>query len=190
MPRPQPNQEEPERGRRPQRKSGLNPLIPLLVVVVLVGGGAIAVLGGKPKKEEPKAEVSTKPKPFSDLAPEAPPSKAKGSGSGRKFVADAPEGLANDATWIKACKIAEEGLAFYEEAVKAKNAEDTVTLNAKGAAAREKLNEAVEMTAAWEEELDAKYGDANPEVRRIITERTRWIKPLDWLLKSAGRNKQ
>ena len=187
MPRPQPNQEEPERGRRPQRKSGLNPLIPLLLVVVLLGGGAIAVLGGKPKKEEPKVEVSTKPKPFADLPPEAPPSKAKSSGSGRIFVAEAPEGLANDANWIKASKIAQEGLGLYDEAVAAKNASDTPLLNSKGAASRDKLNEAFEMTAVWEEELLTKYGDANPEVRRIMKTRTEWIDKVRWLHKSIAR---
>lgn len=187
MPRPQPNQEEPERGRRPQRKSGLNPLIPLLIVVVLAGGGAIAVLGGKAKKEEPKVEASTKPKPFADLAPEAPPSKAKSSGSGRIFVAEAPEGLAKDTNWITACKIADEGLALYDEAIAAKNAQNTPLLNSKGAASRDKLNEAFEMTALWEEELLTKYGDANPEVRRIMKTRTDWIEKVRWLHKSIAR---
>lgn len=187
MARPKPNQEPEEREqRRPQRKSGLNPFIPLLIVVVLLGGGVLAVMSGGKKKEEPKVE-STKPVPFSDLPPEEPPKKRASSGSGRSFVAEAPEGLAKDANWVKALKIAAEGEALFEEATAAKVAGNTTLLNEKGAASRDKLNEAVDLTALWEEELLTKYGDANPEVRRIMSTRSSWIDKLRWLHKSSSR---
>lgn len=189
MARPQQKQEEPERGRRAAPKRGMNPLIPLVVVVVILGGGVMAVVAGSGKKpaEAPKPVASNKPKPFDDLPPEQPPSKKAGSSSGRTFIADAPDGLESDANWQKAILIANEGAKLYDEAVAAKTGGNTALLNQKGAAARTKLNDAFDMTAMWEEELFTKYGDANPEVRRIVKTRTEWMDKVRWLHKSIAR---
>ena len=190
MARPQTKQEEPERGRRAAPKRGINPLIPLVVVVVILGGGVMAVVAGSGKKpvEAPKPVASNKPKPFDDLPPEQPPSKKAGSSSsGRTFIAAAPDGLESDANWQKAILIANEGSKLYDEAVAAKTDGNTALLNQKGAAARTKLNDAFDMTAMWEEELFTKYGDANPEVRRIVKTRTEWMDKVRWLHKSIAR---
>lgn len=179
-------QVEPRGGRAPQRKSGIGIFVPLLVVVILIGGAGLAMLGGKKKPvEQPKGPDLTKPQPFADLPPEEPPKKKTG-GSRANFIAQAPEGLENDATWLKAVAIGEEGEALYEAAVKAKNSGDNAVLTEKGREARKKLNEATEMTGAWEEELLAKYGDANSNVRGIKNKRSEWLKMLLWLHKSAA----
>ncbi|MBM3989852.1 MAG: hypothetical protein FJ298_02480 [Planctomycetes bacterium] len=190
MARPQHKQEEPERGRRAAPKRGMSPLIPLVVVIVILGGGVMAVVAGSGKQPEqaPQPAASKKPKPFDDLPPELPPSKKAGSsGNGRSFIADAPDGLEKDANWQKAILIANEGAKLYDEAVAAKTAGDTALLNHKGAAARTKLNDAFDMTAMWEEELFTKYGDANPEVRRIVKTRSDWMDKVRWLHKSIAR---
>ena len=180
-------QEDKER-RTPPKTSPMALFVPLLIVTILVGGGALAVVGGKKKQsQEPKAAPASAPKPFEGLPQEAPPKKKLGGGSGAKFVADAPEGLEAEAQWLKAVAIGDAGQALYQEALEAKSANNTALLNEKSKAARDKLNEAVDMTALWEEELLAKYGDANASVRRIMKVRSSWIESLRWLHKSSAR---
>jgi hypothetical protein len=176
------------RGKRPVRKSGMSPLIPVTLAAVVIGGIGLSMLGKDPPKAPEANAADAKPKPFANLPPEAPPQRGGGSRSGRTFVAQAPEGLAKNETWQKALKIASEGEALYKEAVDAKAAQDTAKANEKGRAARIKLDEAFTMTAGWEEELLEKYGDANVEVRQIVQMRTGWVNKLDWLLKSVGRS--
>jgi hypothetical protein len=188
-PRPKPRapEEDEKPQRHPARKSGIGWFLPAVIATVLFGGAAVAILKGKkqPKAEAP-VEVAGKPKPFADLPPEKPPVRG-GSGSRSTFVAEAPEGLASDANWQKAVKLAAEGEALFEEATEAKALGNTALLNEKGKAAREKLDDAFTMTAEWEEELLEKYGDANAEVRRIVRTRSGWADKLRWLHKSTAR---
>jgi hypothetical protein len=188
-PRPQPRkpEDEDQPQRRQPRKSGMGWFLPAVIATVLFGGAAVAILRGKkePKVEKP-VEASTKPKPFADLPREEPP-KRGGAGSKTTFVAEAPEGLASDATWQKAVKIGAEGEALFEETTEAKATSNVALMNEKGRAARDKLDEAFTMTAEWEEELLAKYGDANAEVRRIMRTRSGWSDKLRWLHKSIAR---
>ena len=187
MPRAKPREEPQEGRRRPAKKSGMGPFIPFVVAVVVLGGAMVAIMTGRKNKEAPPVETVKKSAPFADLPPEEPPAK-KGSGSsGRTFVADAPDGLANNETWQKAVRLASEGEALFDEALAAKAESNTALLNEKGRAARDKLTEAVELTAAWEEELLEKYGDANTEVRRIMKVRSGWIDKMRWLHKSVAR---
>jgi hypothetical protein len=183
---PQKKQPEDEnQKRKPVKKGGMGMFIPLAIGVVLFGGAAVAILGGKKEpKTEPVAEASTKPKPFADLPREEPPKRGSSS---TKFVAEAPGGLSSDANWQKAVKLASEGEALFEEATAAKAAGETAELNAKGKQARDKLNEAFDLTAVWEEELLEKYGDANAEVRRIVRTRSGWMDKIRWLHKSIAR---
>ncbi len=176
-----------ERPRRPVRKSGMGMMVPLTIAAVIVCGVGLSMMGKSEKADAATQPVSDKPKPFADLPPEAPPQRGVSTGNGRTMVAKAPEGLANDPTWQKAVKLAAEGEALYDEAITAKNAQDTAKLNEKGRAARDKLDEAFTMTAVWEEELMEKYGDANSEVRRIISIRSGWIDKVRWLHKSVAR---
>lgn len=181
------DQDNNERERRPVKKSGVGLMVPLLLGVLVFGAVAIVLLGGGPKKEAAPVETSTKPKPFANLPREEPPKKGARGGMGTTYVAEAPEGLAADANWIKACGIAAEGEKLWEEATAAKASGDVPKLNSVGKDARDKLNEAFDMTALWEEQLMEKYGDANPEVRKIIKVRSGWIDKVRWLHKSIAR---
>jgi hypothetical protein len=174
-------------GRRPVKKSGPGIVVPVLIVVVLGGAGAIAMLGGNKAKKAPEAApVAAKDKPFADLPREEPPAPRR-AGSSSEALADAPEGLAADADWQKALAIAATGEALYDEAVAAKSQGETTLANEKGNAAKDKLNEAIEMSALWEDDIVAKYGDTDPQVRAVMRTRSGWFKKLDWLLKSTSR---
>lgn len=173
--------------RRPVRKSGMSPMVPVVIGAVVVMGIGLSFLGKGEKAEAAPQAVSDKPKPFADLPPEAPP-QHDGKGSSRyTMIAKAPEGLMSDANWLKAVQLASEGEALFEEATAAKVAGDTPKLNERGKLARDKLDEAFTMTAVWEEELLEKYGDANADVRRIVKVRSGWIDKVRWLHKSIAR---
>jgi hypothetical protein len=173
--------------RRPVRKSGMSPMVPVLIGAVVVMGIGLSFLGKSEKAEAAAQQDSGKPKPFADLPPEAPPERGASGSSKYTMIAKAPEGLMSDANWLKAVEIATEGTALVDEAKAAMVAQDRAKLNEKGKLARDKLNEAVDMTAAWEEELLAKYGDANAEIRRIAKVRSGWIENVIWLHKSIAR---
>ncbi len=176
-----------ERPRRPVRKSGMGMMVPLTIAAVIVCGVGLSMMGKSEKADAATQPVSDKPKPFADLPPEAPPQRTGGGGNGLTMVAKAPEGLANDPDWQKAVKLASEGETYFNEARDAKNAQDTAKANERGKLARDKLNEAIELTAAREDELLEKYGDANAEVRRIKSVRSGWIEKIIWLHKSVSR---
>ena len=165
-------------------------MIGALVVVILGGGAVVAVLSKKGLLQPAAAvEQTAKPKPFADLPPETPPPRKGGAPvPGRAFgLAAAPQDLVEHPDWQKAVGLAAQADALYDQAVAAMNADDRETLNAMGNEAKKKYNEAAEMTAVWEEELFAKYGEADPQVREIKRERSRWFNRLDWLLKSTSR---
>jgi hypothetical protein len=175
--------------RRQAKRPGMGMYIPILLAAVIVCGIGLAMITDQQKKAEPPvaAAAPKKADPFADVPPEAPPKRA-GGGSGSKytFVSQAPDGLANNETWKAALVIGAEGEKLYEEAKKAHAANDRTLLNDKGRQAREKLVSAVEMTAAWEEELLEKYGDGNLQVREIVAVRSRWVKGMIWLHKTVS----
>jgi hypothetical protein len=187
----QPRDPEDRISRRRPVKRGVSPvLIGALVVVILGGGAVVAVLSKKGLLQQPATAAETaKPKPFADLPPETPPPR-RGGGAvpGRAFgLAAAPADLVEHPAWQEAIALAAQADVLYDQAVVAMKADDRETLNAMGNAAKKKYNEAAELTAVWEEELFAKYGEGDPQVREIKRERTRWFNRLDWLLKSTSR---
>lgn len=91
-----------------------------------------------------------------------------------------------DPTWIKAKATAAEALELYNATVAAKSKGDTALATSKGQAARKKYNEAVETTAAWEEDLLARYNAYDNKVVAIKDARTDWFNKLRWLEKSVG----
>lgn len=172
-------------GRRPARSTNMAMYVPILLAAVIVAGIGLAILADKQPEEKPVVASAPKRDPFADVPPEAPPTKTGGS-SKYTFVSKAPDGLTNDENWKAATKIAAEGELLFQEATQAKAAGDVPLLNSKGREARDKLTTAVEMTAAWEEELLEKYGDGNLQVREIMKVRTGWIDKMRWLHKSAA----
>ena len=187
----QPRSPEERPSRRRPVKSGPSPvLIGALVVVILGGGAVVAVLSKKGLLQpEATAAQTEKPKPFADLPPETPPPRrGEAEGPRRAFgLETAPADLVQHPAWQEAIALAVQADAFYDQAVAAMNAGDRETLNAMGNEAKKKYNQAAELTAEWEEELFAKYGEDDPQVREIKSERSRWFKRLDWLLKSTSR---
>jgi len=124
------------------------------------------------------------PRPFADMPPEKPPERS--SRSGGSFTR-APEGLAETAIWVDATALAKEAEDLFQETLTAKTAGDHTKANTKGRVAREKFNQALEMTALWEEELFEKHGDRDPQVREIKRTRTKWFSRLEWLHKGIAR---
>ena len=173
----------------PKRQAPIPPYALVLLLVVVLGGAFLA-LKLPPKEPPPAPPQASKPKPFSDMPPEKPPPPRSGSGTygnTTTILAPAPADLESFPAWQQAKRLGTEGEALYREAREAKDRGDTATLNAKGRAAKEKLNEAVELTGAWEDEIVAKYGDGEPAVREIVRTRSHWMSILDWLLKGSGR---
>ncbi len=175
--------------RRQAKRPGMGMYIPILLAAVIVCGIGLAMITDQQKKSENPVVEAAPPKadPFADVPEEAPPQRAGGGGGSKyTFVSQAPDGLANDANWKAALVIGTEGEKLYDEAKKAHAANDRALLNEKGRQARDKLVSAVEMTAAWEEELLEKYGDGNLQVREIVAIRSRWVKGMIWLHKTAA----
>lgn len=168
----------------------------ILALAILVGGAVLAKLSKKDKDKDAdlgaQAAQGQTDKPFADMPPETPPATSGGSGldASQPFGGldagnlGSPEAAA---TWTAAVALAAEGEAQYQAAVAAKSADDVDALNAAGAAAKAKFNEAVESTAALELELEAKLGESDPTLRALKQARSTWFQRLDWLLKSTAR---
>ena len=170
-----------------RRRSGeqrSNPaVVPGLIALVLIAVAILVAVATKKPKIANVPETATK-SPFADMPPEvAPPTKEHKAGS---TLPPAPEGLAMDPTWIKAKATAAEALELYNATVAAKSKGDTALATSKGQAARKKYNEAVETTAAWEEDLLARYNAYDNKVVAIKDARTDWFNKLRWLEKSVG----
>jgi len=183
-----PREERKRREPPPVKKSPMRVVVPVLISTVVTAVIGVVLITGKDeeKAKVPVVEAASKPKPFAD-APKTDPS---GSGAeAAKPAASAPAaiGLANDATWQQAVQIAAAGEKLYAEAMAAKTAKDTDKLNEVGAQARDKLNEAFEMTSDWEDNVVAKHGKDHPEVRLIVTTRGGWGERLRMLNKSVAR---
>jgi hypothetical protein len=187
MPRPNERNERTNDRRAPAPKASLGMYIPILLGAVIVCGVGLAMMTDGPKKaEQPAASTAPARDPFADLPPEKPPERGASGGSKYTFIAKAPEGLEENANWKKALVLAKEGEEIFQLAAQAHAASDRTTLNDKGKQARDKFVSAVEITAEWEEELLAKYGDGNASVRAIIKQRSKWIERMTWLHKTIS----
>ena len=169
------------------RRGSSASLMPGLIAVALLGAAiAVGVLNRSEPAPTQAAEDAAPagPRPFADMPPELPPERS--SKNGPTFTR-APEGLANEALWVEATALAKEAEELFQVTLTAKGAGEHSKANTNGRVAREKFNQAVEMTALWEEELFEKHGDRDPQVREIKRTRTKWFSRLDWLLKSIAR---
>ena len=61
------------------------------------------------------------------------------------------------------------------------------SMNEKGRRARKKYDQALELTASWEEDLIEEHGDSDPGVREIMRTRDQWFDRVHWLHKSVAR---
>jgi hypothetical protein len=178
-------QSDRERERRPVRSKSTAPLvIPGLLATVIIGTAVVVGVLNRQAPQAVETPQEERKKPFADLPPDVPPSRR---GGGSPSLELAPSGLKAEPVWVAAVALAREGEAFFQETKTAKNAGQHALANEKGNLAREKFDQAVESTATFEEELLAKYGARDAQVRDIKRERTRWFERLDWLLKSVGR---
>lgn len=186
-----PQDDEPSGERRRPRKSSGPPLGPILILVVLmVGAVVIARMAAQDKGTEEDtgpAEVSADAV-FGDLPREEPPTPKVGSGSkSKKLYEKAPPGLASNTTWLAAKKVAVEAKTVLEAGKIAKAAGDHAGWADKGGRAKNLYDEAITMTAEWEEELMSKYGDNDRQVAAIKRERDGWFNMLRTLHKTTGR---
>jgi hypothetical protein len=175
--------------RRPPARSGPTSLLWLgILVLVILGGGAIlAVL----KKREASAqaagaETPAAEKPFADLPPEEPPPRRAGSADTPEPFGS-PESLLSDPVWQRAVELAGQGEEHYRAALDAKTRGDVPTLNARGNQAKKAFDEALESTAQLEEELIAARGETDPLVRDVMRTRNGWFDRVRWLHKSTSR---
>jgi hypothetical protein len=158
------------------------------LIVVMGGAVYLARLAAqnKPPEEAPKAEVRAQDI-FGELPQEEPPDRS-GFGAGNKQLSNkAPEGLANNADWQRAQEIAGDAAAKLELAKVAKAAGDHAVWSTKGNEAKALYDEAITMTAEWEDQLLADYGDKDRQVRAIMNERSKWFDMLRTLHKTTGR---
>lgn len=173
--------------RRAAKKTG-PPLVPILALVVLIVGAIvlarIAAQDRGETVEPPKVEASNI---FGDLPEETPPTPGAG-GAGRARTTNlAPTGLANNQVWIEALHKAEEAEVLFAQGKQARSGGDRAKWNELGNQAKALYNEALEMTAVWEDELREEFGDTDRQVRDIMRKRSQWFERLDTLLKTTGR---
>lgn len=172
-------------GGRRGTESRSNPaLVPgLIALVLIVVAVAVAVLNKRPKDADNAAEAP-KPRPFADMPPEAaPPPKEHKAGSN---LPNAPDSITSEPAWISAKALAAEARTLYDATVEAKGKGDMKLANEKGIAAREKYDEAVTMTADWEETILSQYNEYDSKVKAIKDARSDWFNKLLWLKKSVG----
>ena len=185
------DEDESGRERRRPRKSGGPPVGPILILVVLMIGAVVVARmlakNQKPADAAPPAEVSAD-SIFGDLPREEPPTPgARTEYKPKKLYEKAPAGLASNATWVQAKQVAAEAKTTLDEAKAAKAAGDHAGWSDKGVRAKELYDQAITMTAEWEEELMEKYGDSDRQVAEIKRERDGWFNMLRTLHKTTGR---
>ncbi len=178
-------------GRRRPRKSSGPPVGPILILVVLMVGAVVVArmaAQSETKEEEARpAEVNAEAV-FGDLPREEPPTPKTGSSfKPKKLYEKAPPGLASNTTWVAAKKVAAEAKTVLDAGKIAKAASDHAGWAEKGGRAKDLYDEAITMTAEWEEELMAKYGDNDRQVAEIKRERDGWFNMLRTLHKTTGR---
>ena len=149
---------------------------------------AVAQDGSKRAADQEGAatEIASVPRPFEDMPPEEPPEEYRAFGASAA-VASAPAGLAENAAWKKALALAETAETHFAAAEAAMVAGDRGQLNAEGKLAHTLFDRALEDTAVWEEELLSTYGEADPQVRAIKKQRSKWFDRTRWLHKSIAR---
>jgi len=127
------------------------------------GGDDAAGSGGAAAPADPGSD------PFADMDPvEAP----------KTYEHDtAPAGLLENADYVRAMALAEDGIALVDEAIAAREAGDEDTYKAKARAGRDKIFEAKALTTDWLMELQDKY-PKDRQVRRIETSRRDWDRAL------------
>jgi len=168
--------------RGSERRS--NPaVIPGLIALVLIAAAiGAAVMTKKGKDTQVSAPAPTNP--FADMPPEvAPPPKEHKAGSN---LPPAPDSIVEDPQWVSAVALAAEARELYEKAMNAKAKGDLGAATTAGKDARKKYNDAIEQTAAWEEDLLAKYNPYDQKVSKIKDARTDWFNKLRFLEKSIG----
>ncbi len=185
-------QEEPEGGRRPRPGAGSKPtasMLPLLALGVLLAVAIAAARmysGGQGDGEptqEPQGHV-----PFASVPDEAPPTRATGGRTTRAATTDrAPAGLEAEAVWTRALARAAEGDEALTRAKTAREQGDSTAAQSANRAARDAYDEALTDTAAWFEDLLARYGDTDRQVRQISRTRDGWFQVLTALHKTTGR---
>jgi len=181
--------DEPTRGRRGARKPAGPPLGLIAVFIALMVGVLVIarmIAQNKPAPVEEPTPVTSKAV-FGDLPEELPPEPRTRSGSSRKLYEKAPPGLAENATWVEAKAIASRAKAALDEAKTAKAAGDHGGWADKAGRAKDLYDEAITMTAMWEEELMEAYGDGDRQVVAIKRERDGWFNLLRTLHKTTGR---
>lgn len=181
------DRDDQEQRARP-RKSQQPPIVPALLLIVLIAGAIVLArtVAQKQDAEPAPAPQPTAPKPFASVPDEAPP--APKAGSARISYPRAPDGLADsNPVWAEALKVAATAAELFDEAQKARAAEDHALFQLKGKAAKETYDKAFLMTAEWEEKLLEQYGDRDPQVREILSTRNRWIDRVRVLHKTTGR---
>ncbi|MFT7670732.1 MAG: hypothetical protein ACI8X5_003443 [Planctomycetota bacterium] len=172
------------------KKSG-PPFLPIMgLFLLMVGAVYVARLAAQKKTEvEPPKEVQAS-EIFSGLPIEQPKMRKLGSGStsdeGGNYE-PAPEGLADSLEWKRAQGIAEEAFSVLDLAIKAKSTDNHSEWNEKGKRAKELFDEAITITASWEDELLESYGSKDRQVIAIQKERTKWFDKLRILHKTTSR---
>ena len=184
-------QNDDDEGQRPRRRPKKQgpPLVPILALIVVMAGAvylARQAAQNKPEEEPPKEEVRAA-EIFGDLPEEEPPDRSGFGQGGRKLTNTAPAGLAENPTWIQAQEVAAEAAAVLTVAKGAKAAGDHAVWSEKGNEAKELYDKAIIMTADWEDELMAQYGDKDRQVKAIMNERSKWFDLLRTLHKTTGR---
>jgi len=153
-------------------------------------GGAVVIARmaakNKPEEEDAPAKEVQASDIFVGLPEEEPPPPPGGDGS-KRMVNVAPANLDQHADFQRARELAEQAGNALDSAKKAKAEGDHATWNTKATYAKNLYDEAVTITALWEEELLEKYGDRDRQVKAIMDERSRWFKMLTTLHKTTGR---
>ena len=182
------------RNRRPPAapaKGGSPQLMALGLLAVIVAGvlGIVLIRGSRNQTDETPPKPAANP--FADLPPDLPPGKsapsASGAGSdaGSSPFGDVSSPLA-DPLWLGAKRKAEDALGLIKEAVAARNAGDAALALRKGKEAQSLLDEALEATSQWEQDLETRLGPDNSIFKRVQKATSGWRRELMALKKTAG----
>ena len=169
-------------------------MAPLFFFLILAAAG-IGVAGWvngvqrRAQAEEAEAretQANDKTDPFADIPEELPPTVGSGGKSQTNPFGGIGE-LADDPIWKQAKDLAwkAEGLMADAKAAKAKG--DHAAFNEKGKAAKAAYDEALELTAEWEEEMVEKLGENDSNVRAMMKTRNKWFDMLRVLHKTTSR---
>lgn len=170
--------------RAPSAAPNLLPVFATLAVVVLAALG-VTLMTKKSKEvaqaagDAPPTASGTAASPFADIDTNPEQFKRKGGGSDRPATTDnAPPGLAEAPIFLEARTIVAEAKVLVDAALAAQKAGDDATWSEKANAAREKLEQALEITAVWHDDVGRKWGSKDAQVERIDAEVATWNKLL------------